>query len=156
MKNGHTRLVWGFCVCLFFKPVKMTTLIHSYTQSTLGLDGWRWPEASILTSHGAWLDDEWAQVSQHRAWGATDMGIRTHAPLIFQSSELRQPQKGEISLGSRITQNAGLLAPVQMTSPGACVDPFFKRDNGKGYKNLTVARFTSLLPQVVCSTRVSM
>lgn len=81
---------------------------------------------------GAWLGDEWAQVSQHRVWGATDMGIRKHIPLIFQLSELRQPQKGEISLGSRMTQNAGLLAPFQVTSPWACVNPLFKRDNGKG------------------------
>lgn len=102
----------GFCV--FFKPVKMTTLIHSYTQNILGLDGWRWPEASILTGHGAWLGDEWAQVSQHRVWGATDMGIRTHTPLIFQWSELRQPQKGEISLGS--SSNA------ECRPPGSCSD----------------------------------
>lgn len=56
----------------------MTTLIHPYTQSTLGqVDGGR-PEACKLTGRGAWMGDEWAQMSTARGgWGQQTMGTRT-------------------------------------------------------------------------------
>lgn len=61
-------------------PVKTTTRIHPYTQSTLGqVSGWGWLEATILTGQGTWMgDDEWAQMSTARGgWGQQTMGTRT-------------------------------------------------------------------------------
>lgn len=56
----------------------MTTLIHPYTQSTLGqVDG---GAAGGLQTHwsGAWMGDEWAQMSTARGgWGQQTMGTRT-------------------------------------------------------------------------------
>lgn len=62
-----------------------------------------------------------------------------------------------MSLGSRKNSECRPLGSCSDDLPkGMCGSILLHKDKSQGYKNLAVARFTSLPPQVVCSTRVSM